>query len=60
MPVIMDPDHFALWIDPSQKDTDRLAGLLRPYPPGPLQAYPVSLLVNSPANDTPACRERLR
>jgi putative SOS response-associated peptidase YedK len=60
MPVIVDPDDFALWIDPSQKDTDRLAGLLRPYPPGSLQAYPVSLLVNSPANDTAACRERLR
>ena len=59
MPVIVDPDDFAFWIDPSQKETDRLAGLLRPYPPGPLEAYPVSLLVNSPANDTPACRKRL-
>jgi putative SOS response-associated peptidase YedK len=60
MPVILDPEDFALWIDPAEKDTERLVGLLRPYQPGPLQAYPVSLLVNNPANDTPACRENLR
>jgi len=59
MPVILDPDVFAPWIDPAEKDTERLAGLLRPYPPGPLQAYPVSFFVNNPANDTPACRERM-
>src|SRR5512136_217712 len=57
MPVILDPGDFALWIDPKEKDTERLVGLLRPYPPEPLLAYPVSLLVNNPANDTPACRE---
>jgi len=60
MPVILDPVDFALWIDPGEKDTDRLAALLKPYAAEPLEAYPVSLLVNSPANDTPACRERLR
>ena len=60
MPVILDPGDFALWIDPGTKDSDRLAGLLRPYPPEALQAYPVGFFVNNPANDTPACRERLR
>lgn len=60
MPVILNPDDFALWINPSVSETDRLTGLLGPYPSEPLQAYPVSLLVNNPASDTPACRERLR
>ena len=59
MPVILDRDHFAVWIDSSVKETDRLVALLKPYLPGPLQAYPVGLLVNNPANDSPACVERL-
>jgi putative SOS response-associated peptidase YedK len=59
MPVILDPDAFASWVDPAEKDTERLAGLLKPYPPGPLQAYPVSMLVNNPANDSPACLQRI-
>jgi putative SOS response-associated peptidase YedK len=59
MPVILDPDDFAHWIDPGERDTGRLAGLLKPYPAGPLHAYPVSLLVNNPANDSPACVTRL-
>ena len=60
MPVILDPEDFALWINPSVSETDRLTGLLRPYSSEPLRAYPVSLFVNRPSNDTPACRERLR
>jgi putative SOS response-associated peptidase YedK len=59
MPVILDPADCALWIDSSVKETDRLAALLRPYPPGPLQAYPVGLLVNNAANDSPACVKQL-
>jgi putative SOS response-associated peptidase YedK len=59
MPVILDPDAFASWVDPAEKDTERLAGLLKPYPSGPLQAYPVSMLVNNPANDSPACLQRI-
>jgi putative SOS response-associated peptidase YedK len=59
MPVILDPDDFARWIDPADDDTERLAGLLKPYPAEPLRAYPVSLLVNNPGNDSPACVTRL-
>jgi len=60
MPVILDPKQFALWLDPSMTDTNRVGELLRPYPSEAMEAYPVSLLVNNPANDAPACRERLR
>jgi putative SOS response-associated peptidase YedK len=60
MPVIIDPKQFALWLDPSVTDTSRVGELLRPYPSEAMEAYPVSLLVNNPANDAPACRERLR
>jgi len=59
MPVILDPADFASWTDPTQSDTDKLSALLKPYPPGLLQAYPVGLLVNNPANDSPACVKRL-
>jgi putative SOS response-associated peptidase YedK len=60
MPVIVEPEQFALWLDPSVSDINRVAGLLRPFSAGAMEAYPVSFLVNNPANDAPACRERLR
>jgi putative SOS response-associated peptidase YedK len=59
MPVILDPMEFTLWLDPGVTDTSRVADLLRPYAPDLLEAYPVSLLVNNPANDSPACTARL-
>jgi putative SOS response-associated peptidase YedK len=59
MPVIVDPQQFALWLDPSVTDTNRVAELLRPYASEAMEAYPISLLVNNPANDAPACRARL-
>lgn len=52
MPVILSPDAFLPWLDPSFHDAERLATLLAPCPPGQVEAYPVSTLVNSPANDT--------
>jgi putative SOS response-associated peptidase YedK len=60
MPVIVEPDRFAEWLDPSVTEPARVADLLRPHDPAEMQAYPVSLLVNNPANDAPGCRERLR
>ncbi len=55
MPVILDPDDYALWLDPGMNDVEPLKALLRPYPPEQMEAYPVSQMVNSPANDDPAC-----
>ncbi len=59
MPVILDPGEFTLWLDPKVTDTSRVAGLLRPYAPDLLEAHPVGLLVNNPANDSPACTTRI-
>lgn len=51
MPVILSPDHWDIWLDPEQQNTDTLEALLRPAPAGTLDAYPVSTAVNSPRNN---------
>jgi putative SOS response-associated peptidase YedK len=55
MPVILDPADFDLWLDPAVADRQRLEPLLTPRGGDLLEAYPVSKLVNSPANDRPEC-----
>jgi len=45
------------WRDTDRPVADALS-LLKPYE-GVLEAYPVSTLVNSPANDEPGCIERV-
>jgi putative SOS response-associated peptidase YedK len=54
MPAIIAPAHRDAWID-SATPLDDVLSLLDPYPPGEMEAYPVSTLVNSPSNDSPAC-----
>jgi putative SOS response-associated peptidase YedK len=51
MPVILSPETWLLWLDPSTNPTE-LQALLRPFA-GELIAKPVSTLVNNPANDGP-------
>lgn len=51
MPVILDRGDEKYWLEDSQPDL--LLSLLRPYPADKMTAYPVSKLVNSPANDRP-------
>jgi putative SOS response-associated peptidase YedK len=53
MPVILHPRDYAKWLDPSPQTPDRLKPLLKPFPAEMMDAYPVSTLVNTPANDTP-------
>lgn len=57
MPVILPPERYAGWLDPTSPPTDLLQGLLTPYPAEEMDAYPVSTLVNSPHTDTPRCLE---
>jgi putative SOS response-associated peptidase YedK len=47
MPVILDEQDHARWLDATQEADD----LLRPAPEELLEAYPVSTKVNSPANE---------
>ena len=53
MPVILRPEDEAAWLDQDNDNAAMLNGLLAPYPPNTMQAYSVSTLINSPANDTP-------
>ena len=59
MPVIVDPAEYDVWLAAEIRDPDRLLPLLVPYPPEAMTAYPVSVLVNNPANDSPACQTAL-
>lgn len=53
MPLSVEPQDRAHWLDPEITDVDDLAALLVPAAPGRLDAYPVSTVVNSVRNDGP-------
>lgn len=55
MPVILPPDAYAMWLDPSFEGLDALQALLRPCAAEEMIASPVSTLVNSPRNESPEC-----
>lgn len=55
MPVILKPDTYERWLDPTEQDPDQFADLLGPYPASEMIAYPVTTLVNNPGNDLPEC-----
>ena len=55
MPVILDPEHFDVWLDPGLDDPQALMALLQPYPAGEMTAHMVSTEVNRPSNDSPIC-----
>jgi putative SOS response-associated peptidase YedK len=52
MPVIMPPEYYELWLDPAVREPEEL------LPAADMEAYPISLRVNSPSNDGPDCVER--
>jgi putative SOS response-associated peptidase YedK len=53
MPVILPAHAYARWLDPLPHAPMDLKDLLVPYPAEEMQVWPVSQLVNSPANDRP-------
>jgi SOS response associated peptidase (SRAP) len=55
MPVILEPEDYELWLDPGSEHLDTLTGMMKPFDPTLMKFYPVSTLVNSPANDDSAC-----
>ena len=59
MPLLVEPDRWAAWLDPAIDDVERLRGLLVPAAPGRLDAYPVSTMVNNVANNGPELVEPL-
>jgi putative SOS response-associated peptidase YedK len=56
MPVIVDPEHFNLWMDPDTIPWE-LEPLLKPRPEDDIQFFPVSTHVNYVANDDRLCME---
>ena len=57
MPVIVAPDDYDVWLDPSTPPAVAQS-LIRPWG-GPLEAWPVSTRVNAPRHDDAACLEPL-
>jgi putative SOS response-associated peptidase YedK len=55
MPLILPETAYDVWLDPAEARGDTLQALLQPYPAHEMEAFPVSTLVNSPANDVPEC-----
>lgn len=60
MPVILEPRHEALWVDPRMRDSETLLPLLRAYDSAKMHVYRVSDTVNDPANDTADCARPLQ
>lgn len=58
-PLLIEPERWEAWLDPTVDDVDLLRGLLVPAAPGRLEAYPVSTEVNSVKNNGPQLVEPL-
>src|SRR5258708_4405866 len=55
MPVILEPGDYPEWLDTTAREPASLNHLLKGFPAALMEAYPVSTLVNSPANDSAEC-----
>jgi len=60
MPVIIDATDFALWLDTTVQQPQKIAHLLKPPSEGALYCYPVSTAVNHPENDSPELIKALK
>jgi len=53
MPVILHSRDYARWLDAAPQTPENLQPLIKPFSADAMSAYPVSTLVNKPANDMP-------
>jgi len=53
MPVILHSRDYAKWLDTAPQTPESLQPLIKPFSADAMSAYPVSTLVNKPANDMP-------
>ncbi len=58
-PVVIAPEHYALWLEADERDLAMLADLLAPPPQGTWAMTPVSTAVNSSRHDGPDLIEPL-
>lgn len=54
MPAIVRPEHYALWLDPSVRDPERLLALLAPPRAADVELHPVDRRVNDVRCDDPS------
>jgi putative SOS response-associated peptidase YedK len=59
MPVILPETAHETWLQQGETNIQDLISLLQPFTAAELIAFPVSTLVNNPANESPACIEPL-
>ncbi|MFD9221962.1 SOS response-associated peptidase [Streptomyces sp. NPDC060064] len=59
MPLMLTPDRWDAWLDPSRTDVEELRGLLEPPPGGLMRAYPVTTAVSNVRNNGPELLEEL-
>jgi putative SOS response-associated peptidase YedK len=57
MPVILGPDSYGSWLDPSPREARELLANLQLLPEELLESYTVSTLVNRPGVEDPRCVE---
>lgn len=60
MPVILMQKDEDAWLDPENKDFEKLMALLKPYPANEMSMYIVSKLVNSPGLNDPRLIEEYK
>ena len=60
MPVILRSEDQATWLNHNISDKTLLQNLCQPCPPNLLNTHPVSLMVNSPKNDSADCIAPIR
>lgn len=59
MPVILDPNDYAAWLDTGGEEIATARALCKPYPAELMMHRPVSTYVNSPKHEGPACIDPL-
>jgi putative SOS response-associated peptidase YedK len=55
MPVILDPAHYDLRLDPGMQDVTVISELLKPSDARSMRSYPVSTRINHVANEEEEC-----
>jgi len=55
MPVILHPENYDLWLDPSMNNVQGVCDLLKPYDARLMRCYPISSRVNHVGNDDAEC-----
>jgi putative SOS response-associated peptidase YedK len=59
MPVVLDPNDYAAWLDQTPRPKEDLLSLLRRFPSEAMKAVPVSTTVNNPLDRGASCIEPL-